>query len=99
MAVAGCQPLLVMTRLFAATRDAVFSEWSRPTRLARWWDPDHRAEHIDARIQLSIRELVPAERIVFTWGGEHAETTTLVTITLSDEGTHTRLVLHQGALP
>lgn len=88
-----------MTRVFAVTRDLVFAEWSQPARLARWWDVDHRPERTDPRIRLSIRELVPSERIVFTWGGERPETTTLVTITLSDDGTHTRLVLHQGALP
>ncbi len=98
MSVGIRQPLLVMTRVIAAGRSAVFAEWSQPSRLARWWDPEHRPARIDAHIQLSIRELVPPERIVFTWGGEHADTTTLVTITLSDDGLHTRLVLHQGAL-
>ena len=93
------QPLLVMTRVIAARRHAVFAEWSQPSRLARWWDPDHRPARIDTRIQLAIRELVPPDRIVFTWGREHADTTTLVTITLSDDGINTRLVLHQGALP
>jgi len=92
--------LLVMTRVIAQARETVFAEWSKPERLARWWTTDPRSTHADAsRIQLSIRELVPSERIVFTWGGEHADTTTLVTITLSDDGGYTRLVLHQGALP
>jgi len=96
----GGQLLLVMTRVIAQARDSVFAEWSKPERLACWWAADDRpARHDTSRIQLSIRELVPPERIVFTWGGEHADTTTLVTITLSDDGCHTRLVLHQGALP
>ena len=36
------------------------------------------------------------DRIVFTWGGPLLETTTLITITLAEDGDRTRLTLEQS---
>lgn len=92
------QPLLVMTRTIDASRAEVFAEWSQPERLARWWeirrDGRRRADH--ERFAVAICDLRAPERIVFTWGGQRAETTTLITITLAEDGCRTTLRLEQS---
>jgi uncharacterized protein YndB with AHSA1/START domain len=92
------QPLLVMQRTIDAPRDEVFAEWSEPARLARWWDvrPDGRRRADNDRFAVAICSLRAPERIVFTWGGARAETTTLITITLVEDGARTRWMLEQS---
>jgi uncharacterized protein YndB with AHSA1/START domain len=92
------RPLLVMTRVFDAPRADVFAEWSAPDRLARWWQvrPDGRRRPDIDRFEVTILALCPLERIVFAWGGHRAETTTLISITLTDEGAGTRWTLEQS---
>ncbi len=92
------QPLLVMSRVIDAPRDAVFAEWCVPDRLARWWEvrPDGRRRADLERFVVGICDLRAPERIVFTWGGRSAETTTLITITLIEDGERTRWTLEQA---
>ena len=33
---------IVITRTFAASRRAVFDAWTKPERVAQWWDPSRR---------------------------------------------------------
>jgi uncharacterized protein YndB with AHSA1/START domain len=35
------EPVLVMTRTFAAPRAVVFAQWTVPANLARWWAAHH----------------------------------------------------------
>jgi uncharacterized protein YndB with AHSA1/START domain len=92
------QPLLVMNRVIDAPRADVFAEWSSPERLARWWevrrDGRRRTDH--DRFVVGICDLRAPERIVFTWGGVRAETTTLITITFVEDGSRTRWQLEQS---
>ncbi|GEM_PF-3974955 len=92
------QPLLVMRRVIDAPRDDVFAEWSEPERLARWWelrrDGRRRADH--DRFVVGLCDVRAPERIVFTWGGTSADTTTLITITLVEDGAKTRWTLEQS---
>jgi uncharacterized protein YndB with AHSA1/START domain len=92
------QPLLVMSRVIDAPRDEVFAEWSDPARLARWWEMrrDGRRRTDLERFSVAICDVRAPERIVFTWGGQRAETTTLITITLDADGTRTHLRLEQA---
>lgn len=92
------RPLLAMTRVFDAPRDEVFAEWSALERLARWWQvrPDGRRRPDIDRFTVTIVELHAPERIVFAWGGHRADTTTLITITLTHEGAGTRWTLEQS---
>jgi uncharacterized protein YndB with AHSA1/START domain len=85
-------PLLVMSRVIDAPRDVVFAEWSAPDRLARWWEmnPDGRRRTDLERFVVGICDLHAPERIVFTWGDRSADTTTLITITLLEDGARTR---------
>ena len=91
------EPLSSMTRVVDARPEIVFAEWNEPARLARWWDPNSRARKTSSAA-VSIREVAPLERIIFTWGGADAKTTTLVTITFAAThgGTRTRLVFEQS---
>lgn len=90
-------PLLVMSRVIDAPRDEVYAEWATTERLARWWElrRDRRLRPDVERFVVGICELRSPERIVFTWGGRAADTTTLVTITLTAEGARTRFRLEQ----
>lgn len=92
------QPLLVMKRVIDAPRADVFAEWSEPERLARWWelrrDGRRRSDH--DRFVVGICDVRAPERIVFTWGGASADTTTLITITLVEDGAKTRWTLEQS---
>ena len=92
------QPLLVMRRVIDAPRDDVFAEWSEPERLARWWelrrDGRRRTDH--DRFVVGLCDVRAPERIVFTWGGTSADTTTLITITLVEDGAKTRWTLEQS---
>ncbi len=92
------QPLLVMSRVIDAPRAEVFAEWSEPERLARWWDVrrDGRRRADIARFAVAICELRAPERIVFTWGGLRAETTSIITIHLVEDGARTRWTLEQS---
>jgi len=93
----AANPLLVMTRVFDAPCADVFAEWSQPQRLSRWWEtrPDGRRTPDIDRFTVSIVELSAPERIVFAWGGHRAETTTLITITLTHSDAGTRWTLEQ----
>lgn len=100
MAPTPVQPLLVMMRVIDAPRAAVFDAWTRPERLARWWDlsgaPD-RPLPADTRGRcVEIHDVEPPERIVFSWGGARAETRTLITVMFVDDGARTRLILEQS---
>ncbi len=92
------QPLLVMKRVIDAPRADVFAEWTEPERLARWWelrrDGRRRSDH--DRFVVGICDVRAPERIVFTWGGASADTTTLITITLVEDGAKTRWTLEQS---
>lgn len=92
------RPLLVMTRVIDSPRDEVFAEWSQPERLARWWiaRADGRRRPDLARYTVRICDARPPDRIVFLWGGVRAETTTLITITLVEDGASTRWTLEQA---
>ncbi len=92
------QPLLVMSRVFDAPREEVFTEWCDPARLARWWEmrrDGRRRPDLD-RYSVSICAVVAPERIVFLWGGRHADTTTLITIVFVEDGARTRWKLEQS---
>ncbi|MFN0248024.1 MAG: SRPBCC family protein [Kofleriaceae bacterium] len=92
------QPLLVMSRVFDAPRADVFAEWCDAARLARWWEvrrDGRRRVDLD-RFTVAICDVRKPERIVFTWGGPRAETTTLITITLVEDGVRTRWKLEQS---
>lgn len=91
-------PVLVMTRVIDAPRDEVFAEWNAPERLARWWEikRDGRRRSDRERFVVGICEQRAPDRIVFTWGGVRAETTTLITITLHEDGARTRWTLEQS---
>lgn len=92
------QPLLVMKRVIDAPRADVFAEWSEPERLARWWElrRDGRRRPDHDRFVVGICDVRAPERIVFTWGGTSADTTTLITITLVEDGAKTRWTLEQS---
>lgn len=57
-------------------------------------------EGTDHRLHGVYREIVPPERLVFTWTWVDAEGTpgheTLVTVTFEEQGARTRLTLHQA---
>lgn len=113
--------VLVLTRLFEAPRELVFSVWTKPEHITQWWGPkdftlpfceqDFRAggkyrfcmrspENEDFWVWGEYREIVPPERLVFTWlrGEPEGEITndSIVTITLTEHAGKTRLTLHQA---
>lgn len=100
MAPTPVQPLLVMMRVIDAPRAAVFEAWTRPERLARWWDlsgaPARPLAAGHRRRCIEIHDVEPPQRIVFSWGGERAETRTLITVVFVDDGARTRLILEQS---
>ncbi len=81
-----------------ARREHVFAAWTRPELLVRWWGPDAQAEvdlRVGGRYRLSMqfewgalvcvreyREIVPPERLVFTfaWEGDPSGEETRVTL-------------------
>lgn len=91
-------PLLVMKRVIDARRDEVFAEWSTPERLARWWEVrcDRRRRMELDRFVVHVCELRAPDRIVFAWGGRQADTLTIITITLVEDGARTRWSLEQS---
>jgi uncharacterized protein YndB with AHSA1/START domain len=46
---------------------------------------------------VTIRETTRPERIVFSWGGEQAETETRITVAFADDGARTRVTLQQSS--
>ncbi|MFI9560378.1 SRPBCC domain-containing protein [Nonomuraea endophytica] len=110
--------MIERTVRIAARRETVFRFFTDPERLARWWG---RAE-ADARPGGVLRvamdggprpvmlgefvELVPGERIVFTFGWEPAPGvpdvppgSSRVEVTLEEEGDGTVLTLRHSGLP
>ncbi len=111
---------LVLTRRFAASREAVFRAWIDPAQFARWIGPGslttdvttmdprpggayrmvmHRPDggtHIGQGI---YREVLPPQRLAFTWAWQDATGKrgheTLVTIILRAVGDATELTLCQ----
>lgn len=98
-----------------AGRERVFAAWTEPELLVRWWGPGAEAEvdlRVGGRYRLSMqfdwgpmvcvgeyREIVPPERLVFTfrWEGDPSGEETLVTLTLREVEGGTELVLrHEG---
>jgi uncharacterized protein YndB with AHSA1/START domain len=121
-AAASAERPLVITRVFDAPREAVFSAWTDPTQIASWLGPgDIRAEAkaMDPRPQGAFRialhgktgivniaggvyrEVVPPERLVFTWTWELDGGKTpkghemLITVTFQAKGRQTEMTLHQ----
>lgn len=113
---------LTLTRVFDAPRALVWTAWTEPETLNRWFHPKDFAIlasaadvrpggawsfHIRApdgteyRMGGTYRAVVPGERIAFTqsWLNEAGEPghETLVTVTLEDHGSGTRLTFHQAA--
>jgi uncharacterized protein YndB with AHSA1/START domain len=112
---------LVLTRVFDAPRNVVFSAWTEPERAAHWWGPQGfailscrmdvrtggswrvqmRSQEGTRHVKSGVyREIVPPERLVFTWAWDDEQGLpgheTLVTILLEAEGRRTRLTLHQA---
>lgn len=98
-----------------ARREHVFAAWTRPELLVRWWGPDAQAEvdlRVGGRYRLSMqfewgalvcvreyREIVPPERLVFTfaWEGDPSGEETRVTLLLREVEGGTELILrHEG---
>lgn len=98
-----------------ASRERVFAVWTEPELLVRWWGPGAEAEvdlRVGGRFRLSMqfdwgamvavgeyREIVPPERLVFTfsWEGDPTGEETLVTVLLQEVEEGTELTLtHEG---
>ena len=112
--------VLVITRLFDAPRDLVFTAWTDERSAAQWWGPkgftsvsctmDARVggawrrvmrspDGIERRARGVYREIIPPERLVFTytWETTPEQTAheTLVTLTFRELGGKTELTLRQ----
>lgn len=116
----GSGHALAITRTFAAPRALVFSVWTTPEHIVRWWGPrGYRLSHctMDFRpggawrfcmrsaegeehwIHGAYREIVPPERLVFTYVNERGGFETLVTLEFVARGAHTELRFRQVGLP
>ncbi|MBA2468756.1 MAG: SRPBCC domain-containing protein [Chloroflexia bacterium] len=103
---------LSVSRTLDAPRDRVFKAWTEPARLEKWWSPVLEADVRPGgqwRAQAATpdgtgnwshgeyREVVPPERIVYTFAWDATDTAeTVITVTLADEGEQTALTAHQG---
>jgi uncharacterized protein YndB with AHSA1/START domain len=104
------------TLRIAARPETVWGYWTDPTRMRDWWG----AAELDPRpggacvvemgnggvMRGEYVELVPHERIVFTFGWDPTEGapavapgSTLVEVTLTADGDHTVLALRHSGLP
>ena len=105
---------LRVASMIGAPRARVYSAWTTPEILSRWFAPGTRTplpEVLDVRpggkfrivmkgeddAPIAVgeyREVVPGERLVFTWGwdGDPSQPT-LVTVTFGDAGNATEVVL------
>jgi uncharacterized protein YndB with AHSA1/START domain len=113
--------VLVVTRVLHAPRDLVFSVWTKPEHLVRWWGPSdftlpccETDFHVAGAYRFCMRspggedhwvwgvyrEIVPPERIVFTWDrvdlAGNPRSNSVVTVTFEDLGDKTKLTLHQA---
>ena len=113
---------LVINRVFDAPPALVFSLWSDPEHVKRWWHPrryttpafemDFRVggayrycirtdDGVESWAQGRYREIVPAQRLVFTfrWDSGHAEhdADTLISVTFEprDSGAKTFVTFRQ----
>jgi uncharacterized protein YndB with AHSA1/START domain len=111
---------LTVTRLIDAPRAMVFTAWTEPEQVARWWGPKGYVttyREMDIRpggaYRLCMRspdgedhwkrgvyqEIVPPERVVFTFAWEDANGRPghelLTTVTFEEVGAKTRLTLRQ----
>lgn len=105
-----------VTKFMAARREKIFAAWTRPDLLARWFWPKLEAEvdlRVGGRFRFATvlsfgplvasgtyREIVPNERLVFTWnweegGGEVPETLVTVEFRQVEGGTEV-VVTHEG---
>lgn len=103
-------------KFMAARSEKVFAAWTRPDLLARWFWPNAQAEvdlRVGGRFRIAsvfafgplavtgvYREIVPNERLVFTWIweeglGEAQETLVTVEFRQVEGGTQV-LVKHEG---
>lgn len=121
-AMAETVPTVEMTRVFKASREAVWAAWTDAEALAQWMGPGSirmRVDELDLRpggriewvfyddegeypLHGEFVEIVPAERLAFTWmkdTDEMAGVETLVTITLTDHADGTELSLIHERLP
>lgn len=112
---------LVVTRMFDAPRDLVFSAWTDPRHAAHWWGPrDYPATRVEMDVRPGgrwrhrltaaedgrelwhggvFREVVPPERLVFTFAwDEEGERglETVVTVTFADRGGRTLMTFRQA---
>ena len=89
---------VITTRVFDAPREVVFKAWTDPQQLAQWFPPkDFTGDcEVDPRPGGVFREVVPNERLVFTFAGpEKVPPPVLVTVLLEDQNGKTKLTIQQ----
>jgi uncharacterized protein YndB with AHSA1/START domain len=123
--VAAPERTLVVTRVFDAPRELVFTAWTDQEQLAQWFPPkDFTAPVVEVdprpggvfRVVMKgpegepwsgaefpgegvFTEVVPNERLAFTFAGEgdNPPPPILMTVLFEDEGDRTKLTVHQTA--
>jgi uncharacterized protein YndB with AHSA1/START domain len=86
---------LKITREFDAPREIVFRAMTDPALVARWWGPRRYRTVVDTMVRGEFREIVPAERIVWTFEYEPLPGHISVeTMTLTEIDGRTLLTVH-----
>ena len=97
---------LELRRVFRAPRERIFRAWTEADALGAWFGPEGTTTRVAEAGQYVVgglfREVVPPERLVFTWrweNGAFAGIETEVRITLVDVDGGTELTLVHRRLP